>query len=144
MWMAATTLYKSRSLKVPEKLQTDLSCCVDAWEGRGKLIRVHDDDTPSCAWLLLGLTGHKDLIPQSIISSAQLEGVTVDAVTLEGCSHFIVLTAGFNFVTWKEEQSNMAQGKAVMAYCDVLQKRLGPTAVKVPMLNGAVGFIPRA
>lgn len=136
---------KSRSLTMPEKLKSDLSCCVEAWKGRAKLVRIHDDDTPNCAWLLLGLTGHEDLIPQSIKSRAQIEGANVDAVTLEGCSHFIVLTAGFNSVAWKEEQSNhMAQGTTIMAYCDVLQKWLGPTAVKVPMLDGAVGFIPRA
>lgn len=133
-----------RSIKAPEKLVNDLFCCVKAWEGRVKLVRVHDDDTATCEWLLLGLTGHEDRIPQSILTRAEVEGVSAADVTLEGCSHFIVLTAGFKLVAWKGGQSIMAQGKNVMAYCDVLQEWLGPSAVRVPMLDGAVGFIPRA
>jgi hypothetical protein len=33
-------------------LERDLTCCSRAWEGGGRLVRVHAEDAECCAWLL--------------------------------------------------------------------------------------------
>lgn len=119
---------------MPGSCDRDLDCCVAAWQGEAKLVRVHDDDTSSCGPLLASITGHLDhgkgcMVPPGV------------DVTLAGFSRFIVLSAGFAGVSWVEQRSDGQRSVSYTSRLKMRLKRLGTSVVAVPLVDGARGYV---
>lgn len=75
-----------------------------------------------------------DQVPRGAVIRAQGDGAEAQDLTLEGLSKFIVLSEGFQGVTW------VKSGQSIR-YCDTLLELLGYDAMCINLVNGAKGFI---
>ena len=140
---AATAPPTSTPLEAHAKM--DIDCCVAAWRKGGKVVRLHDEDTTSCSHLLLALSGHSKRIPAwAIAATEQAAGVDASCISLMGFSKFIVLSQGFDRVWWKVEGEGQGACYRRVSFNAALLDQLNGEAVCLPLLDGAVGYVPIA
>lgn len=133
-----------RGVGVAKAREKDLQCCLAAWEDGAKLVRLHDADKIGCNQLLLGLSGHSDRIPAMVVATAQAQGVAASSITLQIYSKFIVLSQEFRGVHWGVQGEGKGCCFRKVSFTEELLARLEGAAVCIPLLNGAMGYVPIA